>query len=193
MSISSQFILLIIRGCCNLSFTYNKYYILPTWRVLYSPYVKSIIFSPREEYYILPTWRVLYSPYVKSIIFPLREEYYILPTWRVLYSPYVKSIIFSLREEYYILHTWRVLYSPYVKSIIFSLREEYYILHTWSTPLWAVYLICLVQLADVCFSWVVHVLKAEKLGPGLEPTICRTNDVVPLHLRMLPLLKMTIS
>jgi hypothetical protein len=48
----------------------------------------SIIFSLREEYYILPTWRVLYSPYVKSIIFSLREEYYIPPTWRVLYSPY---------------------------------------------------------------------------------------------------------
>ena len=86
------------------------------------------------------------------------------------------SIIFSLREEYYILHTWRVLYSPYVKYSFMSCVFD---------------LSC--TLADVCFSWVVHVLKAEKLGPGLEPTICHTNDVVPLHLRMLPLLKMTIS
>jgi hypothetical protein len=71
-----------------------------------------IIFSLREEYYILPTWRVLYSPYVKSIIFSLREEYYILPTWRVLYSPYVKSIIFSLREVLlYELCIWFVLYN----------------------------------------------------------------------------------
>jgi hypothetical protein len=74
----------------------------------------SIIFSLREEYYILPTWRVLYSPYVKSIIFSIHEEYYILHTWRVLYSPYVKSIIFSIREVLlYELCIWFVLYTSW--------------------------------------------------------------------------------